>query len=411
MTKFQKGFCVILCLCFFLVLAVMPEPFSRLENIYRQFPIYRFAEQKARDTYLEADWRTEEKLIEENAEYVGQLLESTQAQQTKESQVTEFPQMTKEPQVTEFPQMTKEPQVTEFPQMTEKPQITEKLQVTEPPQMTDSPQVAETVQPHPVIDLSPEKLADKNYLLEHFFVVDAATTAEAASLNAAEYLAKDMTLKPEKDQPQILIYHSHSQETFADSRTGEEADTVVGVGDYLTEILEQKYGYQVIHVREHFDVIGGEIDRSRAYDFAREYVEKVLEENPTVQVLIDLHRDGVPEGKRLVTKIGGRDTAQIMFYNGLSYTVNQGKISYLPNPYIEENLAFSFQLEYTAAEYYPGFYRCIYLAALRYNLHLNPRALLLEAGAQTNTVEEVRNAMEPFADILNRVLKGSDKNG
>ena len=397
MTKFQKGFCVILCLCFFLVLAVMPEPFSRLENIYRQFPIYRFAEQKARDTYLEADWRTEEKLIEENAEYVGQLLESTQAQQTKE------------PQVTEFPQITKEPQVTEFPQMTEKPQITEKLQVTEPPQMTDSPQVTETVQPHPVIDLSPEKLADKNYLLEHFFVVDAATTAEAASLNAAEYLAKDMTLKPEKDQPQILIYHSHSQETFADSRTGEEADTVVGVGDYLTEILEQKYGYQVIHVREHFDVIGGEIDRSRAYDFAREYVEKVLEENPTVQVLIDLHRDGVPEGKRLVTEIGGRDTAQIMFYNGLSYTVNQGKISYLPNPYIEENLAFSFQLEYTAAEYYPGFYRCIYLAGLRYNLHLRPRALLVEAGAQTNTVQEVKNAMEPLGDILNRVLKGSDK--
>ena len=51
----------------------------------------------------------------------------------------------------------------------------------------------------------------------------------------------------------------------------------------------------------------------------------------------------------------------------------------------------------------------IYLAGLRYNLHLKPRALLLEAGAQTNTVEEVRNAMEPFADILNRVLKGSDK--
>lgn len=409
MTKFQKGFCVILCLWFFLVLAVMPEPFSRLENIYRQFPIYRFAEQKAKDTYLEADWRTEEKLIEENAEYVGQLLESTQAQVTEKPQVTEPPQVTEEPQVTEFPQMTKEPQVTEFPQMTEKLQITEKLQVTEPPQMTDSPQVAETVQPHPVIDLSPEKLADKNYLLEHFFVVDAATTAEAASLNAAEYLAKDMTLKPEKDQPQILIYHSHSQETFADSRTGEEADTVVGVGDYLTEILEQKYGYQVIHVREHFDVIGGEIDRSRAYDFAREYVEKVLEENPTVQVLIDLHRDGVPEGKRLVTKIGGRDTAQIMFYNGLSYTVNQGKISYLPNPYIEENLAFSFQLEYTAAEYYPGFYRCIYLAGLRYNLHLRPRALLVEAGAQTNTVQEVKNAMEPLGDILNRVLKGSDK--
>ncbi len=124
MTKFQKGFCVILCLCFFLVLAVMPEPFSRLENIYRQFPIYRFAEQKARDTYLEADWRTEEKLIEENAEYVGQLLESTQAR-SKGPQVTEVPQVTEEPQVTEFPQQTEEPQATESPQMTKKPQVTE----------------------------------------------------------------------------------------------------------------------------------------------------------------------------------------------------------------------------------------------------------------------------------------------
>ena len=59
--------------------------------------------------------------------------------------------------------------------------------------------------------------------------------------------------------------------------------------------------------------------------------------------------------------------------------------------------------------YYPDFYRGIYLAGLRYNLHLRKRSLLLEAGAQTNTVQEVKNAMEPFADILNRVLKGSDK--
>ena len=53
-------------------------------------------------------------------------------------------------------------------------------------------------------------------------------------------------------------------------------------------------------------------------------------------------------------------------------------------------------------------YRGIYLAGLRYNLHLRPRALLLEAGAQTNTVQEVKNAMDPFADILNRVLQGEN---
>ena len=214
-------------------------------------------------------------------------------------------------------------------------------------------------------------------------------------------------MKQDASLPQILIYHSHSQETFSDSREGEQADTVVGVGDYLTSLLTETYGYNVIHVTEAFDVINGEEDRNRAYDYAREYLEQVLEENPSVEVVIDLHRDGVSEERRLVTDINGKPTAQIMFYNGLSYTVNHGPVEYLPNPYIEENLAFSFQLEYEAAQYYPDFYRGIYLAGLRYNLHLRPKALLLEAGAQTNTVQEVKNAMEPFADILNRVLKGT----
>jgi stage II sporulation protein P len=122
--------------------------------------------------------------------------------------------------------------------------------------------------------------------------------------------------------------------------------------------------------------------------------------------VIDLHRDGVPEERHLVTEVNGKPTAQILFYNGLSYTNTQGQISYLPNPYIQDNLAFSFQLEYESALYFPDLYRGIYLAGLRYNLHLRQRALLLEAGAQTNTVEEVKNAMEPFAFLLNRVLCG-----
>ena len=95
-----------------------------------------------------------------------------------------------------------------------------------------------------------------------------------------------------------------------------------------------------------------------------------------------------------------------MFFNGLSRTARNGNVDYLPNPYIEGNLAFSFQLQIKAQEYYPGFTRHIYLQSLRYNLHLKPRALLIEAGSQLNTVEEEKNAMEPLADILDRVLAG-----
>lgn len=157
---------------------------------------------------------------------------------------------------------------------------------------------------------------------------------------------------------------------------------------------------------EEFDMAGGTLDRSAAYDYARPYIEKILQQNPSVEVIIDLHRDGVPEDRHLVTEINGKPTAQIMFYNGLSYTRSGGPVEYLPNPYIQDNLAFSFQMEYQAAQYYPKLYRGIYLSGLRYNLHLKKRAVLLEAGAQTNTVQEVKNAMEPFADILDRVLRG-----
>ena len=173
----------------------------------------------------------------------------------------------------------------------------------------------------------------------------------------------------------------------------------------LTELLENKYGYNVIHNTSVFDMIDGVLDRNTAYNLAETEISSILAANPTVEVVIDLHRDGL-DGEKLVTQIDGKQVAKIMFFNGLSRTARNGNVDYLPNPYIEENLAFSFQLQIKAQEYYPGFTRHIYLQSLRYNLHLKPRALLIEAGSQLNTVEEEKNAMEPLADILDRVLAG-----
>ena len=277
--------------------------------------------------------------------------------------------------------------------------------VTATPEVTQAVLVSNNIQPAPRIDLLPQTLADYNYLMNQFFIVDSQTTTNADQLNAAELLGEDLTIQKDAAKPQILLYHTHSQEAFADSKEGEVEDTIIGVGNYLTELLTKNYGYQVIHVTEAFDMESGELDRSAAYDYAGTYLETILEENPSIEVVIDLHRDGVPENRHLVTEINGKPTAQIMFYNGLSYTIARGSLDYLPNPYIQDNLAFSFQMEYQAAQYYPDFYRGIYLAGYRYNLHLRPRSVLVEAGAQTNTVQEVKNAMEPFADILNRVLQ------
>ena len=378
-----------------MVLAVVPGVFALQKNVFRQLPLYRFLEGQAMEDLQRQDQETYEKLVESNTRYLGKMVR----EENKDARVT--PGITKTPQITES--VKNELEVTEAP----KPgQDNTRAAVTEPPAEEETATAAAQVVPVPEIDLAPETLADYDYLMNHFFIVDSATETTAEQINAAQFLAEDLTLPKEAGLPQILIYHSHSQETFCDSREGKEEDTIVGVGDSLTELLSETYGYQVMHVTEKFDLAGGELDRSKAYDYARAWLEPVLKENPSIQVVIDLHRDGVPDDRRLVTEINGKETAQLLFYNGLSHTINSGDLSYLPNPYIQDNLAFSFQLEYQAALYYPKLYRGIYLAGLRYNLHLRPRALLLEAGAQTNTVQEVKNAMEPFADILDRVLQG-----
>ena len=417
-----------LCLCFFVVLVMLPEPFSlweTLQNVYRQFPFYYFIEEKAQETWMELDGETLAEIGKRNGEYLGELAEAErnlEGEDTKKSDAANLEKNSgaseagkKENSTDKLETNSKDKSNGDGTADRAEKNTEEDTKGVDEEQPTSETQPVNTlpqstiVLPHPILDLSRGKLSDYDYLMNNFYIVDENTDASAAKINAAEFLAEDFSLSHGPLEPQILIYHSHSQETFSDSREGEEEDSIVGVGNYLTSLLTEKYGYQVIHVKEAFDMMSGELDRSKAYDYACDYVEKVLEENPSVEVVIDLHRDGIDEDRRLVTEINGKETAQILFYNGLSYTNTQGQVSYLPNPYIQDNLDFSFQLEYQAALYYPTFYRGIYLAGLRYNLHLRKRALLLEAGAQTNTVQEVKNAMEPFADILNRVLKGSDK--
>lgn len=266
---------------------------------------------------------------------------------------------------------------------------------------------AGTLEKAPVTDIPLEKFQDFDFVMSSFYTVDKTTSITSEQLNAPELVQMDLRMQTGKEQPQILIYHSHSQEEFIDSVPGDPSTTIVGVGEYLTTLLRDTYGYNVIHVTDTFDIVDGKLDRNQAYTFAQERISQILEENPSVEVVIDLHRDGVPEGKRLVTNVNGKETAKIMFFNGLSRTNKNGEISYLPNPYIKENLAFSLQMMLESKKYYPDLARTIYLRGYRYNLHLRPKTLLVECGAQTNTVQEEMNAMEPLADILNKVLTGT----
>lgn len=248
-----------------------------------------------------------------------------------------------------------------------------------------------------------QNLNDYNFC-QQFYTVTSITSLTKEIFRPSEFLDKDMKITHDSSSPQILIFHTHSQEKFADS-TDDDSTSILGVGDYLTELLTGK-GYNVIHDRSVYDYVDGKLDRSKAYTYAEQGIESILESNPSIEVVIDLHRDGVADTTHLVTEVDGRQMAKIMFFNGISYSNVKGNINYLYNPYRDDNLAMSLQMHLIGEAYYPGFLRRNYINAYRYCLHERAKSMLMEAGAQTNTFEEVKNAMEPLADMLDKLLTG-----
>lgn len=241
-----------------------------------------------------------------------------------------------------------------------------------------------------------------SFLINNFFTVDATTSVTEEMMNPTKLLDYNVAINEEdKKKSIILIYHTHSSETYSDSVKGKRSDTVVGVGDYLTKLLEEK-GYIVIHDTTVYDVKNGQWNRE-SYDTALPNLKKYIKDNPGIIVTIDLHRNSGRE--KVVTTMNGVNVAQIMLFNGVSRNKNGGRAG-LENPNLQGNLAFSLRLLMCSMDKYPDFAKKTYIKGYRYNLHLVPRALLVEVGNDKNTVAEAKAAMVPFADMLDEVLMG-----
>lgn len=240
------------------------------------------------------------------------------------------------------------------------------------------------------------QLTDFDFLTENFYQIHSSTTIYPSQLDAEAYLKTDLSINRDTEDPQILIYHTHGSEYFKDSDTEDPDTLITGVGDVLADILEEKYGYRVYHDTTVFPY-------NSSYSLGRERAQQLLEKYPGIQVIIDMHRDSAPN-THLVTEINGKQTAQIMFFNGMSQTTS-GPLTSRNNDNLSNNLAFSLQLKLAAEQLYPGFTRKNYLKAYRYNMDLVGRYTLIEVGAETNTLQEEINAMEPLAEVLHCVLQ------
>lgn len=219
-------------------------------------------------------------------------------------------------------------------------------------------------------------------------------------IDGEAFMAEELTLDPVEEGPVVLIFHTHAHEGYI----GKEEFGILDVGDCLEQILEEQYGIEVLHHTAIYDAEGV----NGAYTRMSEDITKVLEENPSIQVAIDMHRDGVGETTRLVTNVDGRDVAKIMLVTGVSRSFDENgvlqPIEYLPNENLHTVLSLGFQLKMACDAAYPGFMRPLYLSSWRYSTYMLPRSMLLEVGAQTNTLEEAKAAMEPFARVLMAVL-------
>ena len=229
-----------------------------------------------------------------------------------------------------------------------------------------------------------EKSMSRSYLLKNFYITDSSTTIDNSIFQVRTLLTKSMVIKKEK-KPQILIFHTHgASESFRDSKKGRKEDSIVGVGAALAKELTDTYGYRVIHDQTQYDRINGKIDRSLAYNYSCKGVTETLKKYPSIQVVIDLHRDGVGNKVKRTTVVDGKKTAQIMFFNGLSRNAS-GNISYLQNKNLQGNLSFSLQLKLVCMRRFQNLAKPIYL---------------------NNTLQEEINATKPLAMILDCVLQG-----
>lgn len=270
------------------------------------------------------------------------------------------------------------------------------------------PPVEETV-PVSVKNILEERFGDLEHVtfrsfLSNYYIEDSSTKATEDDFRITELAEYDLTVD-KKDKPQILIFHTHTSEGYADSREGVADDTVVGAGVILARELRETYGYNVIHETTVFDrKADGTDDRNNAYNNALPVITSILEKYPSIEVVIDLHRDS---GDARTSVINGVSTAKVMLFNGLCRT-KDGPISYYSNPNLQGNLAFSLHLQITGNELYPGLMHRIYLKSYRYNMHLMEKYLLVELGTHKNTVAEAKNAMVPFAKTIATVLSGEE---
>lgn len=202
-------------------------------------------------------------------------------------------------------------------------------------------------------------------------------------------------------KPAVLIYHTHTTECYRNaegiSNTRDESKNVVAVGKAMAEVF-RKAGYETIHLTDIYND-----DFSNAYSTSRKAVEQVLEKYPTIQVVLDIHRDAISSNGvdyYPVTQVNGKEAAQVMVVCG---TDSKG----LSHPNWRNNFVYGLALSRRMGSLYGQLSRPVNLRKDRFNTHFTDYTLLLEVGSAANTLEQAIYGGELTAKAMIDLWNGS----
>ena len=210
-------------------------------------------------------------------------------------------------------------------------------------------------------------------------------------------------------KPAVLILHTHTTESYtqlhenyvetSDYRTLDEGYNMLSIGQRVQEILEEN-GIVVIQDRQLHDYPS----YNGSYTDARKSIRQFLAENPTIRLVLDLHRDAT-DGEngqlRTVATLGSETSAQLMLVMG----TNAGGQTH---PDWEQNLSLALKLQAQLERQTPGITRPTILRAQRFNQDLSPGALLVEVGAAGNSHAEALLAAEELAKAIVALSRGTE---
>ena len=199
--------------------------------------------------------------------------------------------------------------------------------------------------------------------------------------------------------PRMLIYHSHSAETYSNSPDGnyhskDIENSVMKVGSILTNELSNK-GWGVVHNTTYHDYPS----YNNSYSNSLKTIKSMLANYSSIDIAIDLHRDASKyvneeSNKKYTTTINGEKVAQICFVVGMK------------NENVDEVMKTATELTNLANEMYPGIAKAVVQKQYgRYNQYVAKKGILIEVGSNATSIEEASASAKYIANILDSYFK------